>query len=74
MSSEGGGLVPSKEAKSYCKTHEDSEIVFACYECQAMCCQKCSDKHKSHTIVFFKDNFVYPNYDNVRQVQQTTAN
>ena len=24
--------------KSYCQLHEEEEIVFACYQCQMMCC------------------------------------
>ena len=53
----------------YCKIHNDEEIVFACYECSDMFCQRCQNSHCNHKIVFFKDSFVYPNYENVRQLQ-----
>ena len=41
--------------KSYCSVHLDQEIVFACYQCQKMCCQMCENKHEGHTKAFFKD-------------------
>lgn len=41
--------------KSYCSVHHDQEIVFACYQCQKMCCQMCENKHEGHTKAFFKD-------------------
>jgi hypothetical protein len=41
--------------KSYCSVHIDQEIVFACYQCQKMCCQMCENKHEGHTKAFFKD-------------------
>ena len=59
-----------EQQKSYCITHKDQEIVFACYQCQKMCCSMCEDKHDGHTKAFFKDQFIYPNYENVEQVPQ----
>ena len=58
--------------KSYCSVHLDQEIVFACYQCQKMCCQMCENKHEGHTKAFFKDQYIYTcqNYDNVEQISQ----
>lgn len=58
--------------KSYCAIHKDQEIVFACYQCQKMCCHKCENHHKGHTKAFFKDKFIYSNYDNVEQIDPET--
>ena len=58
--------------KSYCSVHLDQEIVFACYQCQKMCCQMCDNKHDGHTKAFFKDQYIYTcqNYDKVEQISQ----
>lgn len=61
-----------KKSKSYCALHHDEEIVFACYQCQKMCCQKCKVNHKGHSLAFFKDDFIYNNYENVDKVNLET--
>ena len=30
----------------------------------------CEDKHDGHTKAFFKDQYIYPNYENVEQLPQ----
>lgn len=56
--------------KSYCQLHQDEEIVFACYQCQVMCCSMCANMHIGHTKAYFKDLFVESNYENVEQTPQ----
>lgn len=58
--------------KSYCQIHEGEEIVYACYQCQVMCCSLCAYMHTDHTKAYFKDCFVENNYDNIDQTLQET--
>lgn len=37
-----------------------------------MCCLMCESMHEGHKKAFFKDEFIYPNYDNVTQITSKT--
>lgn len=55
------------QAKSCCKmkSHEQQEIVFACYECKDTYCYLCLDAHRSHTLIYFKDAHMVLNYNHI---------
>ena len=59
--------------KSYCKvfSHEEHEIMFACYQCQNTFCHKCLKDHKDHTLIYFKDKdpYIELNYEQVKPVR-----
>lgn len=53
--------------KSCCKvkSHEQKEIVFACYECKDTFCRSCLEQHCGHTLIYFKDQHIVLNYSHV---------
>ena len=60
--------------KSYCKvqSHENEEIVFACYECSDTFCKRCVYAHRTHTVIFFKDPYLSANFSEVTQIEPMT--
>ena len=60
--------------KSYCKvqSHDNEEIVFACYECSDTFCKRCVYAHRSHTVIFFKDPYLSANFSEVTQIEPMT--
>ena len=67
--------VDASAIKSYCKVsgHERQEIVFACYECSDTFCHLCLDQHRTHTLIYFKDMYLFSNYDDVVQMKSALA-